>query len=77
LDGRLERVRRGEVRFDAGVDAEANGVVGLADLPLHAAALHLLRNSASFSVATCKKPRTLAFFLCGEEKKLRALGLWA
>jgi hypothetical protein len=45
-------VRRGEVGFDAGVDAEANGVVGLADLPLHAAALHLLRNSASLSVAT-------------------------
>ena len=40
LDGGLERVRRREVGLDAGVDAEAEGVVGLADLPLHAAARH-------------------------------------
>jgi hypothetical protein len=33
-------VRRREVGLDAGVDAEAEGVVGLADVPLHAAALH-------------------------------------
>ena len=40
LDGGLERVRRREVGLDAGVDAEAEGIVGLADLPLHAAARH-------------------------------------
>ena len=40
LDGGLERMRRREVGLDAGVDAEAEGVVGLADLPLHAAARH-------------------------------------
>jgi len=78
LDGRLERVRRGEVGFDAGVDAEANGVVGLADLPLHAEALHLLRNSASFSVATrdSREAENSCLLSCGEEKKLRALVLW-
>ena len=48
LDGGLERVRRSEVGLDAGVDAEAEGVVGLADLPLHAAARH--RRCCCFSL---------------------------
>ena len=48
LDGGLERVRRREVGLDAGVDAEAEGIVGLADLPLHAAARH--RRCCCFSL---------------------------
>ena len=77
LDGGLERVRRREVGLDACVDAEAEGVVGLADVPLHAAALHrrrwidAFRDSACASLSVARTTSLLLFFLCGEERKLK------
>jgi len=62
LDGGLERVRRREVGLDAGVDAEAEGIVGLADLPLHAAARH--RRCCCFSLVP---PLLLVSFFAGKK----------
>jgi hypothetical protein len=70
LDAGLERVRRREVGLDAGIEAEAEGVVGLADLPLHAAARHR-RCSAPLLSPRSTTSTWLRFFLYQEVRKRR------